>query len=147
MAKKETLEQFAKNLPKLPDRVQKLSLMSWNRNTLLAEGRTKDKAPMTIGNLVRSIAHLQARITKDGLESFLFAKVPYAKMLETGLDAKGDPITLKNEGEPSVYIKGSGWRVKQKKGEIGYMGKAVDETSDLFLSDISAIISKVWKET
>ena len=142
---KETLQEFVKELPTMSDKLQRMALLEWDEDTLVVKREARQKAPIAAGNLVRSIGKLKARFEKDGIVSYVFAKVPYAYMLETGIAPSGKKIHLKDVGEKS-YHKGAGlgYQLKHKKGEIGYMSNAVKEHSDLFVEGISRIISKWW---
>jgi len=137
-----TLEDFIKNLNSMHFGIQELALKEWDEDTLIVQGKARENAPMTIGRLVRSIQNIKAKITKKGLESYIVAKVPYAKMLEIG-ERNGKRIRLKAPGELSYYLKGKK-RFKKKKGQIGYISKAIDDTEDLFINGLKTIISKIW---
>ena len=144
MPKKETLQQFVKNLHKMSPAIQKMALTEWNQNTFIAANNARELAPFALGNLFDSINSIKARITPKGIVSYIVAKVPYAKMLETGFDRNGNPIQLKSPGEISYYANGTKI-LKRRKGVIGFMGKGIDKAEHLFIEGLKTVISKAWR--
>jgi hypothetical protein len=139
-----TLNQFIKKLPFLNNRIQQKVIKDWDVNTLVTVGKAKNKVPLASGSYMNSLQRLKARITKDGLKSFIVSDLPYGIILETG-ERKGKAINLKPVGEISQVLKGVKI-TKARKGEIGAIGNAIDSNERLFIKGISKIIGEVWRK-
>lgn len=140
MATTETLSTFIRNLPSFSNAVKAGFLNSWNKNTQYTLAESNKKIPVASGNLLRSGDALEAKLTSNGIVSSIVYKVPYAQ----GLNDVNSGLKLKEAGELS-YLTPGGTKVnKRQKGELGYLDKAIKETANQFVDDISDIISKEW---
>lgn len=137
---KERFSEWVKNtLPKLPFEMQQDALLSWNRNTVEAQSKSKKFVPVAVGNLRDSIDTIKAKITSNGIVSAIIARVPYAARIHNDKS-----LRLKDPGEISYYIAGSPQK-KVIKGESEFISKGIDETEDQFIRDLKKVIGKVWK--
>lgn len=129
MAKKESLETFAKNFSKFDDIVETEIIRMWNEETAEVLRKSQEKAPVRVGDLQGSGRFIRAKETPTGIESFVEFKVPYASVINDG-ERNGKPISLKPVGHS--YFK-SGKQAKRQKGEVGFLSKAVDEGDSEFV--------------
>jgi hypothetical protein len=150
MARTEDLKTFIKNVPKWDDLMIKALVREWTAQTALTMEMARNFAPVASGNLVQSSDYKRAKITKNGLSSSYFFKVPYAKKL----DDKRANITLKNPGELSYWNysqkvghtgKKKGVRRatrvnKAKKGILGYATRARERNENEFVEEVIAAV-------
>ena len=73
MTKKETLSEFIKNLSKFDDKIERMVLSDWNKNTELALSKAQEHAPVKTGLLQDKARRVVAILTNKGIESkFIF---------------------------------------------------------------------------
>jgi hypothetical protein len=133
MAKKETFDKFFKNWHKFDDKIIRLALAGWNKNTLLTMSRAQFYSPVDKGTLQGSARRVKAKITNQGIKSAFIFGVPYAFRLERGID----PITKKKLNIKTTVNPNA----RSKYGET-----AIDENEKMFLDDLNKVISKAWRQ-
>jgi hypothetical protein len=127
MPKKESLDNFIKNLGKFSNDVQRRTIGDWNKNTLLTMVRAQFYSPVKTGHLQGSARRLVATITPTGIQSgFIFA-TPYAFRLERGETATGKKLNISRSVNPSA--------------QSGYAKRAVEENEMFFMQDLDKVIS------
>lgn len=138
MALRETVPEFQKAFQKFPEIIERELLNPWNIETQHTLSDAQERAPIASGRLVGSGARIGAKITRQGIISFLTFRVPYASKLND----KRSGIRLKEAGEIS-YRTPTVVR-KQRKGELGYLDNAVIESEPEFQRVIDNAISRAW---
>lgn len=126
MAKKETLQDFVKNLGKYPALVEREALNMWNQETLATMGKAIFYAPKDKGTLQISVREVRAKLTPNGIKSAFVFAVPYAFDLERGKRKDGTEINIKTIVNPNA--------------QSGYSARAVDEQEPFFISGLKKVI-------
>lgn len=139
MANRETLEQFAKNLSKFSPTIVKRIVKDWNEYTVEVHAESQSRVPILSGDLLRSGTFKQAKITAQGIESYIVYNLPYAKVIEEGV-RDGKIISLKPQGY--VYPDG---QTKEREGRFSYLGTAVKNQLPDTITAIKRSISKAWE--
>ena len=138
MAKRETLKQFANNLPKFGPLVTKRILKNWQVFTEESFAGSQEKVPILTGALQRSGAIKTAKITAKGIESTITYNLPYAQVIESG-ERNGRPITLKPKGFQYPNA------VKQREGQFKFLESAVEDDTPNVIKDIKKSISQAFQ--
>ena len=137
--RKLNFKQYQKSLDTLSARVLKAIQARWTIQTVQALDDAKEKAPFASGDLIRSGSFKKASISRRGIESRIVFTAPYASRLN---DPKSG-LRLKNKGEVSYRIAGKDV-IKVRKGELGYLDKAVDENEPNFLNLVKKSVNESW---
>ena len=138
MPRKETLSQFADNLHKFPLIIQKRIVKDWQNYTEESFADSQEKVPILSGDLLRSGVIKNAKITANGIESFITYTMPYANYIHGGKNKDGSDIRYKESGEES-----NGY-TKARKGEAEYLSKPVKDNEPEVIKDIMDSIGKAW---
>jgi hypothetical protein len=127
MPKKESLEDFVKNLGKFDNLIQRRVIGDWNKNTLLTMTKSQLYSPVKTGHLQGSARRLQATITPTGIKSSFIFGVPYASKLNKGKDEVGRKLNIRTTINPFA--------------QSGYADRGVKETEDFYIQDLDKAIS------
>lgn len=135
MAKKEELEVFAKNIKRWPKKVQELFTKTWQEYTDEVFGESQNQVPIAGGSLLRSGEVREAKVTSNGIESYIVYAVPYARTIHEGKTSRGKKIDLKPVGYRYPHA------TKTREGKFKFlsdpMKEAEDELMDSLIEDIS----------
>ena len=138
MARRETLEQFARNLDKFSPLIVKRIIRDWQNYTEESFSDSQNKVPILSGDLLRSGSWKKATITPRGIESRIIYTMPYARVIEEGV-RDGKPIKLK----PTGYKYPN--ETKAREGQFDYLGSSVDANTPNVEKDIFKSIEKAWE--
>ncbi len=136
MAKRETLEQFAKNLHKFSPLIQQRILKNWQTYTGETFAQSQDEFPILTGALLRSGSVRNAKITSNGIESSIVYNLPYAQRIHDG-DEEGN-LELKPVGFRYSHA------TKAREGEFLYLEEPARIQRDQALKDIKKSIGEAW---
>ena len=126
MARKESLGDFVKKLPRMFPQLSRKVLTLWNQNTLITMADAQTYAPVDKGTLQGSARAIKAKVTTSGIKSAFVFAVPYARRLE--LDTS---LNIRTDVNP--------------RAQSGYASRAVEENKNLFVEDLKKAVSQVWQ--
>jgi hypothetical protein len=138
MAKQESLQDFVKNLDKFPLLIQKSVVRDWQNMTDNVFAESQEKVPIHSGALLLSGQVVNARITKNGIESSIIYALPYARDIESGKREDGTDITLVDVG-----VKYNNF-TKTRKGQFAYLSTSIESYEDIVINDIKKSIGLAW---
>ena len=137
-----------KEFKNFDDDVLNAALQAWDKETGYTLGDSQRRAPVAGGFLIRSAIQKKAFISNTGIASKIIYTVPYAEKLNdlTYLTPSSNKIDLKEEGKISYKVDGMIVK-KKKKGELGFLDLAVEDSSQKgrFTKAAGDAISKAWK--
>lgn len=137
MGKKYTVQEFSQWLHRFPQRIQSAAMRAWDVQTQEVLDDAKERTPLVSGDLERSGAALNARVTRGGIVSAIVFRAPYAKDIETG-ERNGKKLTLKPVGYKYPH------RTKARLGEFGFLSNAGAAGADGLLEALEQVIDKEW---
>lgn len=135
MAKKESLETFAKNLHRFNDIILNNVLKTWQNYTFGVLGTAQENVPILTGFLLRSGSQKKAVTTAKGIESQVVFTMPYARRIESG-----EGIELKPKGYKYPHA------TKERKGRTGFLSFAVEKEADPLMIDLKKDIGNAFNK-
>ncbi len=139
MPRKETLSQFAKNLHKFSPAIIKRILRDWQNYTEESFHLSQNRVPILTGDLQRSGGIKVAKITSKGIESSIIYNLPYAQVIESGIDRNSNPIVLRPQGFEYPHA------TKAREGQFRFLAESVADEEKNVLDDLERSIEQAWE--